>query len=159
MTGDSVDLEAASEAARRIIGQHANYRPTSSHGINGEALLADAALVADALEQRTQELAEARAEVERLDSWQGFLELLNRKYPADIFDGSSGDPGPLLIVQVRRAESAEATLEELRKAAQRVVDGKMLHPTAFYGDEDWNDALDALSALLQRNRTEGTDQD
>ena len=32
-------------------------------------------------------------------------EVLDRHYPAEIFDGSSGDPGPAYIVALRKALS------------------------------------------------------
>jgi len=42
-------------------------------------------------------------------SWEEFIALCHRwmeKYPPDIFDGSSGDPGPLFVVALRDALTA-----------------------------------------------------
>lgn len=43
----------------------------------------------------------AEAEVEQLQTWKGLMEILDKHYPADLVDGSSGDPGPRLIVALR----------------------------------------------------------
>ncbi len=42
-----------------------------------------------------------RNEIKRLNTWDGLISLLDRHYPADIFDGSSGDPGPRIVVLIR----------------------------------------------------------
>ena len=52
---------------------------------------------------------EAADEIERLHSWEGILSLLDEHYPADIFDGSSGDPGPTIIVLTREIERLRET--------------------------------------------------
>ena len=40
-------------------------------------------------------------EIERLNTWNGLISLLDKHYPADIFDGSSGDPGPRTVALIR----------------------------------------------------------
>jgi len=37
----------------------------------------------------------------RFSSWDMLMEILNEHYPADIFNGSSGDPGPQIAVKIR----------------------------------------------------------
>ena len=46
----------------------------------------------------------ARAEIERLHSWDGLMSLVDEHYPSDVVDGSSGEPGPRLIVLLREIE-------------------------------------------------------
>lgn len=36
-----------------------------------------------------------------LHTWDGLISTLDRHYPPDIVDGSSGDPGPRLVVLLR----------------------------------------------------------
>lgn len=43
-------------------------------------------------------------EVARLHTWKGLLWILNEHYPADVFDGSSGDPGPTIVALTREVE-------------------------------------------------------
>jgi hypothetical protein len=42
-------------------------------------------------------------------SWAGLLYILDTVYPVDVFDGSSGDIGPAILVHLR-------AIEELRRA-------------------------------------------
>lgn len=69
----------------------------------------------------------AEAELERLHSWQGLLELLDEHWPDDIFptltDDAERDTGPRLVSALRRADKAErkvARVEALRDEAQLV---------------------------------------
>src|SRR5438445_12570460 len=41
------------------------------------------------------------AEVDRLHSWAGLMSLLDEHYPAEVFTGSSGDPGPAIVFLTR----------------------------------------------------------
>lgn len=43
-------------------------------------------------------------EIDRLRSWDGLMSILDDHYPADVFDGSSGDPGPRIIVLIREID-------------------------------------------------------
>lgn len=57
---------------------------------------------------RDEHIAELEAKVERLEDpdWLTYIELTKQwlaHYPADIFDGSSGAPGPLFVVAIRNA--------------------------------------------------------
>ena len=47
-------------------------------------------------------------EVERLQTWAGLMEALDRLYPPDVVDGSSGDPGPRIVVLCREVERLQA---------------------------------------------------
>ena len=42
-------------------------------------------------------------------SWDGLLYILDTVYPADVYDGSSGDIGPAILTHLR-------AIEELRRA-------------------------------------------
>lgn len=56
-----------------------------------------------------RDLTQARAEVERLNTWDGLMSLLDKHYPADIevLAGQSGGPGPRMVLAVR-------TIDELK---------------------------------------------
>lgn len=51
-------------------------------------------------------LAEAADEIDRLlePSWSRLMEILDEHYPAEVCDGSSGDPGPTIIVLTREID-------------------------------------------------------
>lgn len=58
-----------------------------------------------------EQYRELEAKVERLEDpdWLTYIELTKQwlaHYPADIFDGSSGAPGPLFVVAIRNALAA-----------------------------------------------------
>ena len=50
------------------------------------------------------------AENERLHSWDGLMSLVDEHYPSDVVDGSSGDPGPRLIVLLREIDRLRGLL-------------------------------------------------
>lgn len=52
-------------------------------------------------------------EVERLHTWNGLMSQLDRHYPPDVFDGSSGDPGPRIIALTRGIDRLRAQLAEI----------------------------------------------
>src|SRR5262245_2866517 len=54
-----------------------------------------------------------RAEVVRLRTWDGVMAFLDEQYPADVFDGSSGDEGPRIIVLMREVVRYREALREL----------------------------------------------
>src|SRR5690606_15484370 len=88
---------------------------------------ADHAETLGALNQATRERDEARAEVERLHSWVGLLELLDEHWPADIFivpdtpddamhTGRHRDTGPIILGLIRwvdRLKSEHAVLDRV----------------------------------------------
>ncbi len=45
-------------------------------------------------------------------SWEGVLAYIDRTYPAEVFTGASGDPGPRLIALLRRVKALERMLGE-----------------------------------------------
>jgi hypothetical protein len=51
-----------------------------------------------------------RSELARLHSWDGLMELLDEHWPADIFTGESGDPGPRMIVAIREIDRLRSRL-------------------------------------------------
>ncbi|HEY5985989.1 MAG TPA: hypothetical protein VIV12_06320 [Streptosporangiaceae bacterium] len=51
-------------------------------------------------------------ENKKLRSWPGLMETVNRLYPSDVIDGSSGDPGPTIVTLLRQ-------IEQLRRRAWR----------------------------------------
>jgi hypothetical protein len=56
------------------------------------------------------EVERLRAELDRLHSWDGLMELLDEHWPADIFTGESGDPGPRMIVAMREIDRLRSDL-------------------------------------------------
>jgi len=70
------------------------------------------------LRSRVAELEAERdalaVDAERPRSWEGFMSLLDEHYPASIFTGCSGDPGPRIVALVRENEAQRADLEEQR---------------------------------------------
>jgi hypothetical protein len=57
---------------------------------------------------------ELATELARARSWDGVEEFIDKTYPAEAFDGSSGDPGPRLLVMLRATKQGEAELERAR---------------------------------------------
>ena len=51
-------------------------------------------------------------ELERLSSWDGLMSVLDEHYPADVFNGSSGDPGARIVVLVREIDRLRAALRK-----------------------------------------------
>lgn len=64
------------------------------------------------------ELARLRAELDRLHSWAGLIELLDEHWPADIFPGGgeSGDLGPRVVGLIRECDRLRVENERLRNA-------------------------------------------
>jgi hypothetical protein len=58
--------------------------------------------------------AELRSENQRIHSWAGLMSLLDEHYPSDAFDGSSGDPGPRIIVLIRECDALRHLVHELK---------------------------------------------
>jgi len=51
-------------------------------------------------------------------TWKGLLAFLDEKYPADIFTGESGDPGPVIVKLSREVGELKRKLEELKNEVQ-----------------------------------------
>ena len=62
-------------------------------------------------------------EVVRAD-WAGVLAVLDAIYPADVFDGSSGDPGPRIVVLMRRVEALTHALRDVQAELHAGVAGR-----------------------------------
>ena len=61
--------------------------------------------------EQQAEITRLRAKVDELENpgWEQFISLTTQwleKYPPNIFDGSSGDKGPLFVVALRNALAA-----------------------------------------------------
>ena len=54
------------------------------------------------------------AEVERLNTWGGLMSLLDKYYPADVFDGLSGDEGPNTITLIRAVDKLRAEVDRMK---------------------------------------------
>lgn len=66
----------------------------------------------------------AEAELDRLHSWAGLMELLDEHYPADLIPTAPDDPardaGPRIVSLIRRVDAAEAAVERVRALHVRV---------------------------------------
>ncbi|APU93074.1 hypothetical protein SEA_BUBBLES123_77 [Mycobacterium phage Bubbles123] len=66
------------------------------------------------------------AEVERLHTWDGLMELLDEHWPADIFptlpDDDKRDPGPRIISLLRWVSRLRAQETRIRKLAERAAE-------------------------------------
>ncbi|AEJ92513.1 hypothetical protein SEA_TOTO_42 [Mycobacterium phage Toto] len=66
------------------------------------------------------------AEVERLHTWDGLMELLDEHWPADIFptlpDDDKRDPGPRIISLLRWVSRLRAQETRIRKLAARAAE-------------------------------------
>lgn len=60
-------------------------------------------------------LKRAGAEGARPPTWAELMSILDTHYPADIFDGSSGDPGPRLVRLVREIDEQAAEIANLKR--------------------------------------------
>lgn len=61
--------------------------------------------------------AELRAEHYRIHSWAGLMQLLDDLYPAGVFSGESGDPGPRIVALIRENDNLRAELARMRREA------------------------------------------
>ena len=57
----------------------------------------------------------ALTEIKGLHTWKGLMSLVDEHYPADLVDGSSGDPGPRLVVMLRELDKAKAEVKRLQE--------------------------------------------
>lgn len=60
------------------------------------------------------------AENERLQTWDGMMSVLDEHYPADVFDGSSGDPGSRIVSLMREVDLLREREKQLRDGLSRV---------------------------------------
>jgi hypothetical protein len=80
-------------------------------------------------------LAELQAENERLraPSWDELLGYFDLIYPADVFTGVSGDPGPRMIVAIRELAAERALANELAEVLRQVqCDRPTVHSDAVW---------------------------
>lgn len=63
-----------------------------------------------------------RGEIQRLNTWAGLVSLLDTHYPADLVDGSSGDPGPTIIVLARVIDQLQTDLADATDTIQGLAD-------------------------------------
>ena len=54
--------------------------------------------------------ARLRDEHARIHSWNGLMALLDEHYPADVFTGSSDDPGPRIVALIRTVDHLRSRL-------------------------------------------------
>lgn len=59
------------------------------------------------------------AEVERLNTWDGLVSLIDERYPADVMDGSTKDAGPRIVVLVREVARLQGIIAGAKQIAQR----------------------------------------
>lgn len=83
--------------------------------INGDT--AERAVCASQMREAAAEITRLREELDRHNAWQWIMQLVEKHYPAAVFDGSSATPGARLVVALREItrlrERCEA-LEDLR---------------------------------------------
>jgi uncharacterized small protein (DUF1192 family) len=80
--------------------------------INGHReVMAELESAAEHVAELRGQVAVLEAEVARLKTWAGLLSILDTHYPADVFDGSSGDEGPRIVALVREIGRLRTSLE------------------------------------------------
>lgn len=124
---------------------------------DGERTSYELATVAEKLLRTNMNVIIERARSEALEeavAFRQFVALARRfvaRYPADIVDGSSGDPGSRFVVVLRNAIEAlpEATAEPLG-----IFD---LLEFVKRGDDnpDWRAACDCIAGMLRQATSEG----
>lgn len=82
-----------------------------------------------------------RAELDRLHSWAGLIELLDEHWPADIFPGGgeSTDLGPRVVGLIRESDRLRAELAQLRAGVQATGQDQAVIEAAVEFVEHWND--------------------
>lgn len=75
------------------------------------------ATVIDVLDLRDA-LAAARAEIDRLNTWDGLLSILDEHYPAEVFE-KSPDPGARIVTLTRHLAAAREENGRLREALEK----------------------------------------
>jgi hypothetical protein len=72
----------------------------------------------------------AEAEVARLHTWDGLLSTLDTHYPAEVFDGSSGDDGPRMLALMREIDRLRTAwadgLHQIRAALAKRLDDRVV---------------------------------
>jgi hypothetical protein len=63
---------------------------------------------------------ELLAEVDRLHTWPGLMSLLAEHYPAAVFTGESGEPGPVIIAMTRAVDRLRARQSEITALADEL---------------------------------------
>ena len=63
------------------------------------------------------------AELAELHTWRGLMSLLDEHWPADVFDGSSNDPGARIVVLMREIDLLRGALAAVLGTLAAVRDG------------------------------------
>lgn len=86
---------------------------------NDEPTAAFIAAAREAVPALLNALDAADAELDRLHSWAGLMELLDEHYPADLIPTAPDDPardtGPRIVSLIRRVDAAEAAMQRVRE--------------------------------------------
>jgi hypothetical protein len=99
-------------------------------------------------EQAAEAIRGLLGQLEAAESWDGVMRYIDKTYPADIFDGSSGDPGPRIVVLMRENGNLARQLDAARTALTAINNTV----TAGRGDAMWRlrtTEYDALAGLYQ----------
>jgi hypothetical protein len=121
------------------------------------------ACVGDLLAAVMSERSSLLAEVDRLNTWDGLLSILDRYYPADVMERMPNAPGPHLTLLIREAER----LKRERRHLARVADWFSVNPPGtpvpewcnhgwcdgepVVGDEDLEESEQAAEAANAQN--------
>ena len=86
---------------------------------------------------------EAADEIERLrrPSWDDLMAIVDEIYPADVFDGSSGDEGPRTLTLMREIERLRL---ELAESARNVISQMAVEDELRFLIVYWCDVVDDL---------------
>lgn len=78
----------------------------------------------DDLDEAEGRAERAEAELDRLHSWAGLMELLDERYPARLIPTAPDDPardaGPRIVSLIRRVDEAEAAVQRVREMHEPV---------------------------------------
>ena len=95
------------------------------------------------------EIDALRAENASIRTWAGLMSVLDEHYPPDVIDGSSGDPGPRIVVLTRELDKLRAEL-----AAEKVW---KVESIPRWADEQMLTRNEELTTQVERLRAENED--
>lgn len=113
----------------------------------------------------------ANAEIERLHSWDGLMELLDEHYPIDMIQDTSGDPGSRICALIREMDelrdrlvgatellheqatalrlAREALIETVNAVQIEYANSQPLHAGMLKGADDrMREAISVIDAIL-----------
>lgn len=100
------------EQSRRLVEKIEDY--AGPNGPKLENVRAAWRRVIESLEAESRKaIDDAETEIERPPTWTELMSILDTHYPADIFDGSSGDMGPRLVRLARVIDEQTAEIAKL----------------------------------------------